>query len=360
MYCPTLTELPPRAPGKAYTEPSRSAGWPWTEESPQLPDTMRDGSPWPRVSIVTPSYNQAQFIEETIRSVLLQGYPDLEYIIMDGGSTDGSVEIIRKYEPWLTYWVTERDAGQVDAINKGFARATGEILAYINSDDYYLPGALHHVSEVYRQSSFDLAAGASRYVDLEDRPIRVHKYYVTDLLDILDLRALYSAWITQSEVFWSRQVWEKCGGFSDHYRIVFDYEYWARCLSRGFKFTHTSQELAAYRRHEQQISANLDLADQECIRLSEQYCSECENLLSSDEIRRIRESQRWLSGDIKYRRCITNIQTDKTGIAFMRWRDWLVSGFPRTLLGQRNGHLTRLIFRKFCTSIRRRLKKPVY
>ena len=96
-----------------------------------MPPVRPDGSAWPRISIVTPSYNQGQFIEETIRSILLQGYPDLEYIIIDGGSTDQSVEIIRKYEPWLTYWVSEKDRGQSHAINKGFERASGEIRGYI-------------------------------------------------------------------------------------------------------------------------------------------------------------------------------------------------------------------------------------
>jgi glycosyltransferase involved in cell wall biosynthesis len=113
---------------------------------------MPDGSPWPRISIVTPSYNQGQFLEETIRSVLLQGYPNLEYIIVDGGSTDGSVDIIRKYEPWLAHWESEKDRGQSHAINKGFQRATGKIVAWLNSDDFYYPSALSHAAEQFRQN----------------------------------------------------------------------------------------------------------------------------------------------------------------------------------------------------------------
>ena len=117
-------------------------GWPWIEASDSLPDKMPNGSDWPRISIVTPSYNQGKFLEETIRSVFLQGYPNLEYIIIDGGSTDNSIEIIKKYEPWLTYWVSEKDRGQSHAINKGFEHATGEIYGWLNSDDYFLPRAL--------------------------------------------------------------------------------------------------------------------------------------------------------------------------------------------------------------------------
>ena len=134
MRCPRLNDLPPPPPGKT--------GWPWTEASPPLPDAMPDGQPWPRVSIVTPSYNQGQFIEESIRSVLLQGYPDLEYFIFDGGSTDGSVEIIRKYEPWLNGWASEPDRGQSHAINKGLERSTGRFFNWHNADDDLTPGSL--------------------------------------------------------------------------------------------------------------------------------------------------------------------------------------------------------------------------
>ncbi|QUS59976.1 glycosyltransferase [Synechocystis sp. PCC 7339] len=139
----TLNDLPAPPPGKV--------GWPWTEGSDPLPKKMPDGSDWPRISIVTPSYNQGQFIEETIRSVLLQGYPGLEYIVVDGDSADETVEIIKKYERALHFWISEPDQGQADALNKGFIHATGEICAYLNSDDWLLPDTLHKVARAFRE-----------------------------------------------------------------------------------------------------------------------------------------------------------------------------------------------------------------
>lgn len=154
MRCPTLAELPPPPPDRT--------GWPWTVESPRVPDTMSDGRLcWPRISIVTPSYNQARFIEETIRSILLQGYPDLEYIIIDGGSTDDTVAILRKYEKHLAYWVSEKDRGQSHAINKGMERISGDVWMYQNSDDLLSRGALAAVADRFADPSVSWVGGAS-------------------------------------------------------------------------------------------------------------------------------------------------------------------------------------------------------
>jgi glycosyltransferase involved in cell wall biosynthesis len=142
MQCPTLSELP--------IPPSGRTGWPWTEEGIRLSGENSDEQEWPRITVVTPSFNQGRYIEETIRSVLLQRYPNLEYIIIDGGSTDNSLRIIHQYQPWLAYAISEPDKGQNDAINKGWRRSTGKILAWLNSDDVYEPNALFRVAAAWR------------------------------------------------------------------------------------------------------------------------------------------------------------------------------------------------------------------
>lgn len=122
--------------------------WVWREMPIEISERMPSGKPWPKISIVTPSFNQGKYIEETIRSVIMQGYRNLEYIVIDGGSTDNTVEIIKKYEANITYWVSEKDKGQTHAINKGFEKATGSILAYLNSDDVYLPYTFSLIAEI--------------------------------------------------------------------------------------------------------------------------------------------------------------------------------------------------------------------
>src|SRR5271154_228000 len=127
--------------------PAGKVGWPWTAETSQSLEDPTDSQLWPKISIVTPSFNQGKYIEETIRSVLLQNYPNLEYIVMDGGSTDESIQIIRKYAQFIDHFILEPNEGHADALNKGMKRATGEILAFINSDDLYLPEAFTTVAQ---------------------------------------------------------------------------------------------------------------------------------------------------------------------------------------------------------------------
>ena len=219
MRCPTLADLPPPPEGKK--------GWPWTVETSQAPESMPDGKPWPRISIVTPSYNQGQFIEETIRSVLLQGYPDLEYIIMDGGSTDETVEVIRKYEPWITFWVSELDGGQTEAINKGCRLATGDIIAYINSDDVYCPSTISKVVD-YSMGHPDVAMvyGDALHIDREGALMSIVRTGEVNLVRYLSNQF----YLPQPAVFFRHRIFDEIGYFDPRYNLAMDKEFWTRVL----------------------------------------------------------------------------------------------------------------------------------
>jgi glycosyltransferase involved in cell wall biosynthesis len=193
--------------------------------SQQLPDALPDGQSWPRVSIVTPSYNQGQFIEETIRSVLLQGYPNLEYIIIDGGSTDESVDIIRKYESWLSFWVSEADRGQSHAINKGWRQATGDIIAWLNSDDLYTRNALSAAVEALQEAPAASMVYGNWYV-IDRRSAVIG----TQIPRSYDLAALLTGWnyIPQATVFLRSSALESVGWLDEDLHLIMDYDLWLR------------------------------------------------------------------------------------------------------------------------------------
>jgi glycosyltransferase involved in cell wall biosynthesis len=237
---PTLAELP--------TAPTGKIGWPWTVETSQLADAMPDGRRWPRISVVTPSFNQGRFIEETIRSVLLQGYPNLEYIIVDGGSTDASVDIIRRYAPWISSWSSERDNGQSGAINKGLQAATGNIVSWLNSDDLLTLEALYKVA--LRFASEDRPAvvcgtAEVRSTDLStvlwlfDSPPRC----AADILAFPEGRH-----IGQPSAFISRELLDFPEPLRRDLNYVMDFELWLR-LAKKRDFVRLSDTLSWMRHH---------------------------------------------------------------------------------------------------------------
>jgi glycosyltransferase involved in cell wall biosynthesis len=184
----------------------------------------------PRVSVVTPSFNQAVFLERTILSVLEQEYPNLEYIIIDGGSTDGSVEIIQKYADRLAYWISEPDRGQTDAINKGFSHATGDILAWLNSDDTYLPGALAGAASFLQQNGkVGLVYGDMNFIDEHDQVIGKFNAALTDLKR---LRRGYIH-VPQPAAFIRADLWRQVGPLDPTFFFAMDYDLWVRLAQKS-------------------------------------------------------------------------------------------------------------------------------
>ncbi|PZR75025.1 MAG: glycosyltransferase [Chthoniobacterales bacterium] len=236
-----IADLPAAPPGKA--------GWPWTEDSGsgQASESIPG---WPKVSIITPSFNQGEYLEETIRSVLLQDYDELEYIIIDGGSTDNSFEIICKYAAYLSYYVSEKDAGQANAINKGLKRATGDWIGWINSDDYFLPGALSTLLGAARASdSAEWVSGSVLFLnDDPNEPTEVRRQGKNrQLIDWL----LQKEHFHQPGTFWKRSLLSRIGYLNEAMHYAFDWEFWCRLAADNLSPLAVDAPVAAFRLHDE-------------------------------------------------------------------------------------------------------------
>ena len=211
----------------------------------------------PLVSIVTPSFNQVRYLEATIQSVISQSYARLEYIIVDGGSTDGSVDIIKKYEGKLAWWVSEKDQGQTDAINKGFSRAKGEILAWINSDDTYEPGAISSaVNFLLAHPEVGLVYGEANYINVDGSTIGRFPAAQTDLVR---LRRGY-VHIPQQTAFFRAGLWRAVGPLDPSFYFAMDYDLWVRLALRS-QVKYIPQTWANFRLH---TSGKTISADDRC------------------------------------------------------------------------------------------------
>jgi len=282
MQCPRLYELPP--------PPTGYVGWPWTEETPPLPPTAPGGQPWPLISIVTPSFNQGAYLEEAIRSILLQGYPNLEHILIDGGSTDGSVAIIKKYERWFTHWVSERDRGQAHAINKGLARCTGEVFNWINSDDYLTAGALGNIAAAFPGA--DAVAGVVLNFDEKSH----QEYLVPSKLDMENLVfSSQSAKWHQPGVWMRRDHMTACGGIDESYHYSFDWELTIRYLSLFPHVIYLEDVLVHFRLHPQsKTSSSWERFMQERYRILQKLReTSTQSLVRTACLQRIRELEWW-------------------------------------------------------------------
>ncbi|MAE64523.1 MAG: glycosyl transferase [Phycisphaeraceae bacterium] len=248
LSIPTLEDLP--------GPPAGRTGWPWTEAPPAISIRPRRADAWPRISIVTPSFNQGKFIEETIRSVLLQGYPNLEYIVMDGGSTDETVEIIRRYERWIDFWISEPDDGQSAAINAGLDRAGGAIGGWLNSDDLYRPGALASLAQLSLDQPNTIAwSGVTEDVDID----RAHLRFVRPRPGTARQFANWwiDAFIHQPGCLFDLETFRRIGGVNERLRVVMDGDLWLR-MARVGTFACMDDVVAVARIYPDAISQNND------------------------------------------------------------------------------------------------------
>ena len=254
---------------------------------------MKDAHTWPRISIVTATYNQGAFIEETIQSVLSQDYPDLEYIIMDGGSTDETVDIIRRYESRLSYWVSEKDQGASDALQRGFARATGSILAYLNSDDLYLPGALFRVASAFvEKGGADLVYGHNYWIGPDGQRLGERRQAPFPLYGYL----YGGADLIQPATFWAKEIYDRSGGIDPSFAFQFDVDMFHRFAIRDARFKCVRSHLSSFRIHPDSKSSTLpETSKKELDRIREEYLTYSIHSLPAKFLRNLSRVRRAMS-----------------------------------------------------------------
>ncbi len=230
----TLADFPP--------PPAGNHGWPW-DPPPAAPPPV---APVPHISVIVPSFKLGRFIEETIRSIVLQQWPDLEFIIIDGGSSDETVEVIRKYERWITWWVSEADRGQAEAINKGLKRATGDIVAWFNADDFYTDGIFTAVAEAWRRNPRGIYAApvVNFYERGRETLIRPRGLSLESVVQYWTGRALWH----DPGLFWSRAVVDAVGGPDTSLHYSHDFDYLARALQHA-SVEYVDHIAAGFRMH---------------------------------------------------------------------------------------------------------------
>lgn len=289
--------------------PETKKGWPWTEESSRY-----FGKYGVKISIIIPSYNQGQFLEGTLRSVILQNYSQLEIIVIDGGSTDNSLEIISKYNKWITYWISEADSGQSDAINKGFKKATGTLVNWICSDDMLCKDAInrfisdHYVGEKY------LYIGSCLLMDVSGNVLGKTVSTISSFEELVDIK---NNWrkdnsIAQPASLYPISALKAIGGLNPDLHYCMDFELWGKLIAYGIEIKNISCNMGIFRIYPSQKTANTRKSTIELIKTSKRLIKENDNL-----------------GSIHKVRIIISIDCYHISFIYHEFRSWL--GIKRTL-----------------------------
>ena len=284
--------------------PEGKKGWPWTVPESLKGERTAEFQEQPLVSLITPSLNQSRFLEETIRSVLLQGYPNLEYIIMDGMSTDGSQEIIKKYGKHLSHWESEPDKGHNDAVNKGWKIAKGEFVSWLNSDDFLFPHSLETAVDILKKNP-DIHVCYGDAARVNERSQSCDRDFKGGDFSLKDMLVFWKNPVPQPGFLMRRSVIDQIGFLDESYSFAFDFEYWIRMAVHDMKGMHIPQKLAAFRMHrDAKTYTKQDVRIKDRFGLYEQYFQD-ERISQEFKKKYLRKSKNKLylnAADIFYKR----------------------------------------------------------